>query len=504
MVDVVFVNPDSSLYAYQGLAETYTAIEPPTWSLLLASAVQKNGFEPAILDCDAERLSLINSVKRITEIDARIIVFVLYGQNPNSGTTSMIGAIKLGQAIKDAGIRTPICFCGSHTQALPINVLENDCVDLILLNEGVYALNNLLASNLSDDLLTIKGIGHKKRGVPELNAPEMVVPQNRMDEDLPGYAWELLPFKEKPLDLYRAHFWHSNFDHKQRTPFAAIYTSLGCQFACDFCMINILNRTDNDNSVNASNSRGMRYWSPEWVKKEMTKLANMGVKTLRLSDEMFFLNRRYYTPILENCINEKFDFNMWSYSRVDSVRPNALEMFKKAGVNWFALGIEAGNQEVRQEVSKGSFKDVNIRDVCKTISNADINIISNFIFGFPEDTLETMQQTLDLAIELNTEMANMYPCQALPGSPLYSRAVKEGWELPSSYEGYAFLSYECQPLRTNHLSAAEVLQFRDNAWDTYFTNPQYLELIENRFGSIQRKNVEDMSKIKLERKILGH
>jgi len=504
MVDVVFVNPDSSLYAYQELAKTYSAIEPPTWSLLLASAVKKNGFTPAILDCDAERLSLANSVKRLTDIEARIIVFVLYGQNPNSGTTSMIGAIRLAQAIKDAGIGTPICFCGSHTQALPMSVLENDCIDLILLNEGVYALNNLLSSNLGDDLLTIKGIGHKKKGAPELNAPEMVVPQNRMDEDLPGYAWELLPFKDKPLDLYRAHFWHANFDHSQRTPFAAIYTSLGCQFACDFCMINIVNRTDNGNTVDASSSRGMRFWSPEWVKREMTKLANMGVKTLRLSDEMFFLNRKYYTPILENCINEEFGFNMWSYSRVDSVRPSALEMFKKAGVNWFALGIEAGNQEVRQEVSKGTFKDVNIRDVCKTISNADINIISNFIFGFPEDTLETMQQTLDLALELNTEMANMYPCQALPGSPLYSRAVKEGWELPSSYEGFAFLSYECQPLRTNYLSAAEVLQFRDDAWGTYFKNPQYLKLVEKRFGSIPRKNIEDMSKIRLERKILGH
>ena len=163
MIDVVFVNPDSSLYAYQDLAETYSAIEPPTWSLLLASAVQKNGFKPAILDCDAEKLSLTNSVKRLTEIDARIIVFVLYGQNPNSGTTSMIGAIRLAQAIKDAGIGTPICFCGSHTQALPLTVLENDCIDLILLNEGVYALNNLLSSNLGDDLLTIKGIGHKKK-----------------------------------------------------------------------------------------------------------------------------------------------------------------------------------------------------------------------------------------------------------------------------------------------------------------------------------------------------
>ena len=108
---------------------------------------------------------------------------------------------------------------------------------------------------------------------------------------------------------------------------------------------------------------------------------------------------------------------MWTYSRVDSVRPAALELFKSAGVNWLALGIEAGNQEVRQEVSKGTFREINIRDVCNTISNSDINIISNYIFGFPDDTHETMKQTLDLALELNTEMANMYPCQALPGSP---------------------------------------------------------------------------------------
>ena len=325
-----------------------------------------------------------------------------------------------------------------------------------------------------------------------------------MDEDMPGYAWELLPFKDRPLDLYRAHFWHAGFNHDLRTPFAAIYTSLGCQFACEFCMINIVNRMDNGQWVDASDSRGMRFWSPEWVLKEMRKLADMGVKTLRISDEMFFLNRKFYTPILENCIDEQFDFNMWTYSRVDSVRPSALETFKKAGVNWLALGIEAGNQQVRQEVSKGSFKEINIRDVCKTITDADINIISNYIFGFPEDTIETMEQTLELALELNTEMANMYPCQALPGSPLYNRAKKEGWKLPKTYEGFAFLSYECDPLQTKYLSAAEVLQFRDDAWNKYFTNPEYLSLVEKRFGLKQRENVENMAKIQLKRKILGH
>lgn len=508
-MDALFINPDSSAKAYQGLAKVYSAIEPPTWALLLAESCRSKGFGVGILDCDAERLTINQSIHRIDDMRPRLVVFVVYGQNPNSGTTSMIGALELAQAIKEADINTKICFVGSHTSALPRDVLAHNCVDIVLLNEGVYALHNLLKSNLANDLHHIKGIGYKtqeKGGdiVPVLNPSQCVVPQERMDEDMPGYAWDLLPYDKKPLDLYRAHFWHAEFDHGKRTPFAAIYTSLGCQFGCDFCMINIVNRVDNGNDINAADSKGMRFWSPAWVKREMRKLADLGVRTLRISDEMFFLNRKYYVPILQQAIDEDFGFNMWTYSRVDTVRRDALDIFKRAGVNWLALGVEAGNQLVRQEVSKGSFKEVNIRDVCKTINDADINIISNYIFGFPEDTLETMQETLDLAIELNTEMANMYPCQALPGSPMYHIARKNGWELPDSYEGYAFLSYESQPLPTKYLSSAEVLRFRDEAWQSYFTNPEYLNLVEMKFGLQERKNVEDMSSIQLKRKILIH
>lgn len=509
MLDVLFVNPDSSTKAYQGLAAVFSAIEPPTWSLLLAESCRSKGYEVAILDCDAERLTIEESLHRIETLRPRMLVFAVYGQNPNSGTTSMIGALSLARAVKEYLSDLPICFVGSHTSALPMEVLGNDCVDIVLLNEGVYALHNLLQTNLTELCLSqIKGIGFKKLGpagfkIATLNPPQSVVPQERMDIDLPGYAWDLLPYKEKPLDMYRAHFWHADFDHAKRTPFAAIYTSLGCQFACDFCMINIVNRVNNGEDISAADSKGMRFWSPEWVNREMQKLADMGVKTLRISDEMFFLNKKYYIPILENCIKKDFGFNMWAYSRVDTVRKDALELFKSAGVNWLALGIEAGNQLVRQEVSKGSFQEVNIREVCKTISDAGIKIISNYIFGFPEDNVETMQETLDLALELNTEMANMYPCQALPGSPMHSKAVKNKWALPDSYEGYAFLSYESQPLPTNYISAAEVLKFRDSAWQKYFTNPDYLDLVEKRFGLAERRNIEEMTAIPLKRKILG-
>lgn len=508
-MDALLINPDSSSSAYQELAKQYSAIEPPTWALLLAESSRSKGFEVAILDCDAERLNLEQSIERITYLKPKLIVFVVYGQNPNSGTTNMIGAFALARRIKDDGrCLAPIVFVGSHTSALPMEVLSNSFVDIVLLNEGVYALHNLLKSNLSSDLGYIKGIGYKKKikghlPILTLNPPQPIVPQDRMDHDLPGYAWDLLPYKNKPLDLYRAHFWHAKFDHEKRTPFAAIYTSLGCNFSCDFCMINIINRENNSNNINSSDSRVMRFWSSKWVQKEMEKLAKLGVYQVRINDEMFFLNRKYYQPIIQNIIDQNFNFNLWAYSRIDTIRNDMLELFKKAGVDWLALGVESGNQVVRQDVAKGSFKEIKIHDVCSNIRNSGINIISNYIFGLPDDTLETMNETLKLAMELNTEMANMYPCQALPGSPMYHIAKKNDWKLPKTFEGYAFLSYESEPLPTKTLNSSEVLRFRDQAWQKYFSNKSYLELIERKFGLKERQNIDKMSKIRLKRKLLG-
>ena len=118
----------------------------------------------------------------------------------------MSGAVKLAEAIKEAGIVTPICFVGSHISALPLEVLKKEpSIDLVLCNEGVYALRNLLETDSADvDMLgQIKGIGFRKNGRPMLNTPEQVVPQERMDTDLPGYAWDLLPYKKtsRPLSF---------------------------------------------------------------------------------------------------------------------------------------------------------------------------------------------------------------------------------------------------------------------------------------------------------------
>ena len=501
-LDCLFVTADSSLDAYQSLSKKYSAIEPPTWSLLLAESCRSVGYNVGILDCNAEGLNLEESVKRIDIERPKVALFVIYGQNPNAGTTSMIGAERLAKALKKQNNDIHISFVGSHVSALPKEVLELNHVDTVLLNEGVYALRNLLKSNLKEDLKNIKGIGWKSSGLLILNEPEKIVPQERMDEDLPGYAWDLLPYKKKPLDLYRSHVWHANFNEQMRTPYAAIYTSLGCIYGCSFCMINILNRTDNDDDVHAGDSRMMRFWSVEWVIKQFKLLEELGVKTVRISDEMFLLNQKYYKPICENL--SKFDkkFHIWAYSRIDTVRDSLLGLVKDAGIEWLALGIEAGAQTVRITSSKGSFKDTNVRDICKKIEAYNINIISNFIVGLPNDSYITMLETLELALELNTAMMNVYPCMRLPGSKLFAEAKSAKDDLPQKYQEFAFLSYDSQPSGTEHLSSRDVISFRDYFWKTYFSNPFYLDKVERLFGIKQRNNVEEMASHSLKRKLL--
>lgn len=508
-LDVLFIEPNSSA-SYQGLADKYAAIETPTWSLLLAQSCRAKGFGVGILDANAKRLHPEQVAIQVWQCRPKLAVFVVYGQNPNSGTTNMSGALLAAQYVKRHNPDVRIAFVGSHSSAKPMEVIEYPSVDYVFTNEGVYALHNLLEflNSNQKEPHNVNGIVWKTWGeqelgyVPIMNAPERVVPTELMDRDLPGYAWDLLPYKSKPFDMYRSHFWHADYDHAKTTPFAALYTSLGCQFKCNFCMINILNRNSNRPDAVASDFNVMRFWSPEFIIKEFDKLAEYGVETVRLVDEMFFLNKKYYDPLVDLLIERNHGFNMWAYSRIDTCREDKLARFKAAGINWLALGIESANQVIRQEITKGRFQDVNIREVVKSIQDAGIYVVGNYIFGFPNEKFSHLKETLDLAMELNTEFANFYCAAALPGSPLHLEAEQNGWELPETFEGYSFFSEECKPLPTHHLSAANVLQFRDMAWQQYYTNPEFLKSVEEKFGKQNRENIEAQTKIKLKRNLL--
>ena len=508
-LDCCFLVCGNSKKTYQELSKTYSAIEPPTWALLLAESTRAVGFNVNIIDANAENLSKEEIYIRIKKLSPKLICFVAYGQNVNAGTVNMTGVIHIASYLADKNINIPMSIIGSHVQALPSETLKKEkMIDFVFTNEAVYALRNILKLDHFDsqNLSKIKGIAYRHGDEIKMTLSEKVVPTEKMDIDLPGYAWDLLPFDKIPLDLYRAPMWHAEYDFEKRAPYASLQTSLGCMFHCNFCMINILNRDDNDEIGVASNYSTMRFWSTEFIIKEFDKLILMGVKTIRIVDEMFLLNPKYYVPLCKELAQRNKDdsLRIWSYSRIDTVkRPEILKLVRKAGIKWLALGIESGDKSIRLEVAKGKFEDVDVKKVIERVHEADINVMANYIYGLPGDTIDTINKTLALSLELCTAGWNTYGAMALPGSQLYKDAVDKGIKLPESYEGYSFHSFETVPLPTESLTAKEIITLRDDAFTKYHTYKPFLKLIETKFGKIAADNILQMTKIKLKRKIKG-
>ena len=496
-LDVLFVHPNASKKIYQGLSTNFSAIEPPIWAALLANHTRSKGYKTKILDCEAENVDSAAGSKIVLEHNPRLVTIVVYGQQPSASTQNMAGARDLCIEIKKSRPDLKILLVGLHPSAVSRETLQNELVDFVCQGEGPRTITKLLEIDMdnTEQLSEVPGLWYKKGIFVKFNDQAPLIKQEDLSTELPGMAWDLLP-----MDKYRTSNWHSMSNNDDRTPFASLYTSLGCPFKCSFCCINA--PFGNNNLENSDRGASFRYWDVDFIMSEFQKIHDMGIKNVKIADEMFVYNQKHFMKVCEKLIEKKFDFNIWAYARVDTVKPRYLKTLKEAGVNWLALGIESGNTKVRKDVIKGKFQEVDIRDLVEEIKDAGINVIGNYIFGLPEDNLETMRETLELAKELNCEFANFYSTMAYPGSKLYLEALKEGWELPDSYVGYSQHSYETKPLPTKHISAAEVLSFRDKAFDEYYANDEYLSLVKDKFGQTTYEGIVNMTKYTLKRELL--
>ena len=99
-IDCLFLVAKSSGKTYQKLSVTYSAIEPPTWALLLAQSTRDIGYKVSILDANAEDLSEQKILERVKDLQPKLICLVVYGQNVNAGTTNMSGATHVSKYLK--------------------------------------------------------------------------------------------------------------------------------------------------------------------------------------------------------------------------------------------------------------------------------------------------------------------------------------------------------------------------------------------------------------------
>jgi anaerobic magnesium-protoporphyrin IX monomethyl ester cyclase len=495
-LDLVLINPGNRTQVYQSLATTLVAVENPVWAGLMATFCRRRGLSVGIIDAEAEELIADEVAERVQDLNPVLAAVVVYGHQPSASTQIMTASGQVCTAIKQLIPEQNVLLVGGHVAALPERTLHDEVADFVAAGEGLHTLVGLVEAlkTPAPNFEKVPGLWYRDGGHFRSTADRPLI--GDLDAEMPGVAWELLP-----INRYRAHNWHC-LSGRDRQPYAALYTTLGCPYHCSFCCIQAPFKSGERAAGRDGSTNTYRFWSPDTVIEQIDLLVNRyGVRNIKIADEMFVLNCRHVLGVCDRIIERGYDLNIWAYTRVDSIKDGMLDKLKAAGFHWLAFGIEAGSDRVRADVDK-RLDQGEVYKVIERVRAAGINVIGNYIFGLPEDDAETMQATFDLATDLNCEFANFYSAMAYPGSPLYALAVCQGVPLPERWTGYSQHSRDCLPLPTRYLPARDVLRFRDEAFLKYYTNPHFLNIIERRFGPETVAEIKRMTEYQLERDLL--
>jgi radical SAM superfamily enzyme YgiQ (UPF0313 family) len=487
-VDLLLINPGGRKRIYQGLSTTLSAKEPPIWVGLIAEFARQRGFSVEVLDANALDFSADEAAQEAIARNALLTAVVVYGHNPNASTQVMPAAGEICSEIKALEPETRVLLLGGHVAALPERTLLDEAADFVCAGEGPHTVSNLilaLKDGKEKDLARVPDLLFVDGDRVQRNAPAPLI--TRLDEDMPGIAWDLLP-----MDLYRAHNWHC-FGGQEREPYAALYTTLGCPFTCSFCCIQAPFKNGESAIGYKPKVNSYRRWSPERIVAQIDRLAKeYGIRNIKIADELFVLDKDHVSRISDGLIALGHDLNLWAYARVDTCNDEALlAKMRQAGFRWLAIGIESASEHVRADVAKG-YKAQSLHGAIARVRDAGIHVLGNYMFGLPEDDQSSMRATLDFAKDLNTEYANFFSAMAYPGSALYTQAMQQGWSLPASWDAWSQHAHNSMPLSTRYLSSSEVLGFRDAAFQEYFDRPEYFDRILGTFGHTAVEEVKAM------------
>lgn len=482
--DLVVLYPNNRVIAYGDLMHEIAAVTPPVDAGLLVASVRQAGHSVLMLDAEQRNLSAKEAAAEALRAQPRLICVCT--DFVNSGdVTKMAAATETLREIKAINARVPVILQGVVPSAYPEKMLNEERCDLVCQGEPYEVFPDLLQwmkdheGEVCPPQDLIQGIwGHRDGKLVTSTRRHMVDP-NKMQQ---------MPWDVMPPTLYRAHHWHCFDSLDRRSPYAAMYTNLGCPFGCTFCSVNVVAGQSN-----------FRQRSMDDVMLEIDLLVTKyGVRNIRLLDNVFTIRLDLVEQLCDMIIARGYDLNFWAYARVETVRNvDILHKMKKAGVNWLAYGIEAASERVRKAVDKNTNPKF-IERAIEMTQQAGIAIVGNFIFGLPEDDQESIQMSFDMAKHYNFEWANFYCAMAYPGTILYDQVVKEGAvELPKTWSGFGQYAADALPLSTKYLKSADILKFRDAAFVEYYTNPAYQKMLGEKFGPDAVDFVKKILSIKL-------
>ncbi len=255
-------------------------------------------------------------------------------------------------------------------------------------------------------------------------------------------------------DLFQHPGYRYSFSRKRR--FASVLTDYGCPFKCSFCIMSNL---------------GFKVRPAGNVMEELRFIRRMGINEIFFIDQTFGAVRQ---RTLELCaaMREQVPGMGWScFSRVDVVDPPVLEEMKRAGCHTIILGVETANEDILRRYRKGYSKQ-QIRDAFTWCRRLGIRTVGTFILGLPEETAETVEESLCLAKSLECDFASFNLAVPRVGTELRKQALAEGLVQEETFSMDQTGRNIAMP--TRELSREEMYRLRRRFILRFYLRPSYL------------------------------
>ena len=444
---VLLVNPplvDGIAFTRQGRCqerEEVLGTTKPPYSLVLAAALLRERQVPLRLtDLTAEQRTPADLAAELTREGFRpeVIVFPTTTPTLRSDCAAMA---TLRAAFPEAKL---VCF-GPHASAAPLDAMERAPeVDGMIVGEPEDAIVALGTLPSLDDLGAIPSLTWRRAGA--------IVPHAARGSfagfmQMPFPAWDLLDLRRYRLPMVGS-------------PYVIVETSRGCPYACDFCVAPI--------------HQGHKFRErPAAVLVDEIERAHreLGVRFFYLWGDTVTLNAKSFGAFCDELIARRLDIRWFGNARADNLTdPAFVRRLRKSGCWMLAMGIESSSPEIRKDMVK-RLEEAKIRTAFRNLRDAGIKSFGFFIFGYPGDTVASMDATVHYAIELDADFANFYPAVPYPGTELYAKCKREGL---LANEDWSRMEYSYYLLEGNGLDERVVMAAINRAKRRFFLRPSYL------------------------------
>lgn len=436
-MDVLLINPYDENAVKNGLG----FITPPLNLMYLGGALEDASLSVKIIDDDLEKLGHLKVSQIATKLEPSVVGI--------TATTSTIkNAFEYANIIRKVLPDSLTVIGGPHATFMPEETLKScPSLDAVVVGEGEEIMVELAeyGDRNSAKLEDIKGIVYqdlKNRNIKS-NPPRPLIKDL---DSIPFPARHLVPF-------------NSYGTTKDQT--SDMITSRGCVFSCGYCSSSLIM------------GKKFRTRSPGNVADEIEELMeNYQIKNIAFMDDTFMLNKRRADAIADEIKSRRLDIGFVASSRVDMVDKNLLEKLKSAGLSTLYYGVESGSQRILDLMKKGiTLKQA--EDAVRAAKGVGVEVLTSFILGFPGETREEIDETINFSIKLNADYSQFSILTPFPGTPIYHELKEKNLIETENWDKYTVLK---SVIKYDKLGLSKKMVERKlaQAYFKFYTRPRYL------------------------------